>query len=126
MTEPHLSKLCSRPAFVQTPSDLLLPDCLQSEAQGIEGANLKRRELVMEVNIALKSWKVLEAEGMRNICGEFVVKAGATEISTQQFNEGYGNQTKVIFSTKLTAEAEALTEKIAQELTDNFTGKKGN
>jgi hypothetical protein len=76
----------------------------------------------MHVNINMKKWEVVEKEGAKTIAGEFEIKAGATVVSVQDFNEGY-RCTKLIFPTEILMEAEKLGEKIAAHVTKHFTGK---
>lgn len=78
----------------------------------------------MEFTIDLKSWKVVTDDGQRKIAGEFVVKAGAMEVASKSFNEGYG-YAKIVFPTELQLEAEKLTEKIAAVIMKTYTGKEG-
>ena len=79
----------------------------------------------MQIVIKLEDWaiKAIEKDGVKEpkITGNFRVMAGAIEVAKQSFNEQYGNK-KIVFSSALMAEAEALTEKVAAEITKQFTG----
>ena len=79
----------------------------------------------MNVNIDLKEWKLREVDDVKKIAGEFVIKAGATEIATQSFNgDSYSNTVTIPFSTQLTLDIEKITARIVEEIRCNFTGEK--
>lgn len=76
----------------------------------------------MKVRINLNEWRVKEINGDKKICGSFEIKAGATVIATQAFNDGWNN-TGVPFSPELMIKVNALTAEIAAEITKNFVGE---
>lgn len=76
----------------------------------------------MKVRINLNEWRIKEVDGDKKICGEFEIKAGATVIAKQAFNDGWNN-TKVPFSPELMIKVNALTAEIERELTKNFVGE---
>lgn len=78
----------------------------------------------MDIKIVMKDWRYKEDDETKEgkICGQYVVRAGATDIATQSFNDGYG-ATAVPFSAELKVAVSQLTKSIVAEIQKHFTGK---
>jgi hypothetical protein len=75
-----------------------------------------------KINIHISTWKVEARDHGNVITGRYEVKAGAAVIADQEFNGTYGN-VKIAFSLSLQQDIERITERIIEEIKDNFFGK---
>lgn len=75
----------------------------------------------MEVKITLKNWEIVRNDKKQTIIkGRYTIINGPIEIAVQSFNEGYGS-IELPLPPALMAEAEALTEKIAEAITEYYS-----
>jgi hypothetical protein len=73
----------------------------------------------MEMEIAIKEWKVVERDGVLNLTGKYAAMVGNKEIAVQSFNDEYGGA-KINFTGDLLLQVGSLTDEIKTSIKDSF------
>lgn len=72
------------------------------------------------MKIECTKWKVVEKDGQKAIAGEFSVKAGASVVAKQEFNDGY-NSVNIAFPTEIMLAVETVGKQITDHIQNHFT-----
>ena len=75
---------------------------------------------MVEVNIVVIKWSVVEKNKQKTIGGTYEVRCGTAVLSTSNFNDSYSS-TEVSIPATLMTEVEAIDAKVRQAIVDNFT-----